>query len=94
MRLLAMLQIIGGVVLVVSYLPQLKQIWKTRSTQDINILFPVAVVIGVGLMEPYAISVAKTAWAYTVTNSVSVFFAASLLISILWIRGGKNERLH
>lgn len=50
------LQLLGGFVLALGYIPQIIQIITTHSCRDLNLRTYLAMVLGIGLMEVYAIN--------------------------------------
>ena len=50
------IQIVGGIIISVGYLPQIIQILKTRSVQDLNLNTYAMIFLGICLMEIYAIN--------------------------------------
>lgn len=76
------LQLIGGIILAVGYVPQILQIIQTQSTKDLNLSFCASVVIGIALMEIYAINLAKqkTGHAFLITNTLSLVLSGTILL--------------
>lgn len=75
-------QLIGGVVLTIGYIPQIKQIVKTKSVEDFNINYLRSIAIGVGCMEVYAVYQFSKglATAFFITNTVSFLLALVMLV--------------
>ena len=53
MDLFDILQLAGGVILAVGYIPQIAQIIHTKSCADLNLKTYLAMIAGIGLMEVY-----------------------------------------
>ncbi len=68
------LQLMGGIILSVGYIPQIYKLTKTKSTKDLDIKTFAAVLIGVALMEAYAINLCISGCGvmYLVTNTMSL----------------------
>lgn len=81
------LQLCGGLILAFGYIPQIMQITKTKSVNDLNLKTFGLISIGVALMEIYAINLvitAKVGQMYLITNSLAL--AISFIICILIIK--------
>lgn len=85
------LQLIGGIILVLGYIPQICKIVRTKSVEDLSGTYITLMVIGISLMEVYAVynAINGSALMFLVTNSLSL--AASAMMSLLYIiyRKGK-----
>lgn len=85
------LQLIGGIILVLGYIPQICKIVRTKSVEDLSGAYMISMFIGISLMEVYAVYNATngSALMFLVTNSLSL--AASAIMSLLYIvyRKGK-----
>ena len=68
------LQLIGGLILAVGYIPQIVQLIRTKSCKDLNLKTYVTVFIGVALMEAYAINMAAngSGLMFLITNSMAL----------------------
>ena len=81
----AILQLIGGFILVASYLPQIIKIHKTKSSQDISLMFTGLVVAGVGFSLFYStwlLVVKQEPWVF-ITNVITLIEATWLFIVAL-----------
>lgn len=58
--LFSLMQLIGGVILSLGWLPQIIQILKTKSVADLNLKSYLLMLLGIGLMEAYAVSLVLT----------------------------------
>ncbi|UKS31088.1 PQ-loop domain-containing transporter [Paenibacillus sp. HWE-109] len=79
------MQLIGGVILSVGWIPQIIQILKTKSVSDLSLKAYVLMFLGISLMEAYAISLVVTGagLAFLVTNTMSlcvVLFVITLIL--------------
>ena len=80
------LQLIGGIILALGYIPQICQLLRTKSCGDLNLKTYLYLCLGIGMMEIYAIDLHKNGngHMFLVTNSIS--FALVALISFLIIK--------
>lgn len=84
MRVLYVMQIVGGCIMAAGYFPQIHQILKTRHVRDLNIRTFISLTIGLSLMEAYAIGLVvheNTGDAFLITNSLGL--AMNLLVVAL-----------
>jgi len=79
------LQLIGGCILSFGYAPQIIQIIKTKSVNDLNLKSFLLFFIGILCMEIYAINLVinKVGYMFLVTNSMSLFSTGLMCILIL-----------
>lgn len=77
------LQLLGGVVLAVGYVPQLYKLIKTKSARDFSILFPALMVAGIALMEAYAAYNIRIATAFFITNTLALVLSSLVLVLCL-----------
>ena len=82
------LQLIGGLILSFGYIPQIIQIIKTKSVNDLNLKTFLSVFIGILFMEIYAINLVinKVGYMFLVTNSMSLFLSGLACILIIKFR--------
>jgi MtN3 and saliva related transmembrane protein len=68
------LQLIGGLILAVGYIPQIIQIIRTKSCNDLNLKTYATVLFGIALMEVYAINLVAngTGLMFLVTNTMAL----------------------
>ncbi|WP_217283057.1 PQ-loop domain-containing transporter [Paenibacillus alginolyticus] len=80
------MQLIGGVILSLGWVPQIIQILKTKSVADLSLKSYLLILLGISLMEAYAVSLAVTGvgLAFLITNTMSL--CVVLLVIILIIR--------
>jgi len=90
-----LLQLIGGIILSFGYIPQIVQIIKTKSVNDLNLKTFLSVFIGILFMEVYAINLAvnKTGYMFLVTNTMALLLSGIMCILILEIRVNKYNYL-
>lgn len=86
------LQLCGGLILAVGYIPQILQIIRTKSCADLNLKTYVAMSIGIGLMEIYAVHLAMngTGQMFLATNSISLGLVLLICTLIVAIRRRKK----
>ncbi len=84
------LQLLGGIILSVGYIPQIIKLIKTKSALDFNIKTFVMVWIGIFFMEIYAVNLALggNGSMYLVTNTMSLLVQSVLVALILKYRKG------
>lgn len=86
-----LLQLVGGIILSIGYIPQITKTIKTKSVEDISSTYYLNVFIGIMFMEIYAIynAVQGVAYMFLITNSVSSLLSGSMLF--LTKRYGKKK---
>ncbi len=84
--LFSVMQLIGGVILSLGWVPQIIQILKTKSVADLSLKSYLLILLGISLMEAYAVSLAVTGvgLAFLITNTMSL--CVVLLVIILIVR--------
>jgi MtN3 and saliva related transmembrane protein len=90
MSFLYALQIIGGLIMVVGYVPQILQIIRTKSVRDLNIRTFLAICLGISMMEAYAIGLVvydHTGEAFLITNTLAVVANLTVVVLIIMYRG-------
>ncbi|WP_238650256.1 PQ-loop domain-containing transporter [Paenibacillus piscarius] len=80
------MQLIGGIILSVGWIPQIVQIVRTRSVADLSLKSYLLMLLGIALMEAYAVNLAVqgVGLAFLITNSLSL--AVVTLVVLLIIR--------
>ena len=80
------LQLIGGLILALGYIPQIRQLLRTKSCGDLNLKTYLYLTVGIGLMEIYAVDLHKSGCGYMflITNTLSLVLVS--LISTLIIK--------
>lgn len=88
MNVFDILQLCGGIVLAAGYIPQILQIIRTNSCADLNLKTYVAMAIGIGLMEIYAVRLTMdgTGQMFLATNSISLGLVLLICTLIIVIR--------
>ncbi|MCM3783925.1 PQ-loop domain-containing transporter [Neobacillus mesonae] len=86
-------QLIGGFILASGWIPQIIKIVKTKSVQDLSVNSFWLVLLGIALMEIYAISltVQGVGLAFLITNTLSLLLIALLLALIYTYKKEKNK---
>jgi MtN3 and saliva related transmembrane protein len=86
LMLFSVMQLIGGVILSLGWIPQIIHILKTKSVSDLSLKSYLLIFLGISLMEGYAISLAVTGvgLAFLITNTMSL--CVVLLVIILIVR--------
>lgn len=86
------LQLAGGLILAVGYIPQIVQIIRTKSCADLNLKTYTMMSVGIGMMEIYAVHLALggAGQMFLATNSISLCMA--LLICILILTVGRKQK--
>ncbi|WP_410511947.1 SemiSWEET family sugar transporter [Paenibacillus sp. BR2-3] len=81
-------QLIGGVILSFGWIPQIIQIFRTKSVKDLNKKTFLLLFAGIGLMEVYAVSLALegVGYAFLITNSMSLVLIVIILTLIFKYR--------
>ena len=87
-------QLIGGIILSIGYIPQIVQIFRTKSSEGLNFKSFGMIFAGILLYEIYAISLVvinDNGHMYLITNSISTFLSGlmCLLIKVYEKRKGK-----
>jgi MtN3 and saliva related transmembrane protein len=84
--LFSVMQLIGGVILSLGWIPQIILILKSKSVSDLSLRSYMLIFMGISLMEAYAISLAVTGvgLAFLITNTLSL--CVVLIVIILIVR--------
>ncbi len=82
------LQLIGGLILSLGYFPQIVQIIKTKSVEDLNLTTFSSVFFGIFLMEIYTINLvlSNVGHMYLVTNTIALTIVGIMVMLILKYR--------
>lgn len=73
MTIYDILQLVGGMILSVGAIPQIEQIIRTKSVKDINLTSIITLIIGMILMQIYAVHSGLTM--FIITNTISLALA-------------------
>ena len=87
-------QLIGGVILSIGYIPQIVQIFRTKSSEGLNFKSFGMIFAGILLYEIYAISLVvinDSGHMYLITNSISVLLSG-LMCSLIKIFAKKESK--
>lgn len=76
------MQLAGGIILSVGYIPQIARIIKTKSVDDFSFQYLFYMVLGIGLMEVYAVynALQGSAIMFLVTNTLSLLTSSTMLV--------------
>jgi len=77
MGLAPLLGFAAGFLTSMSFVPQIRKIWKTRSAEDVSRRMFLAVSFGLALWLAYGIILGE--WPIILWNSISLVFAVSIL---------------
>ena len=77
---LTLLGLVAGGLTSLSFVPQVRKIWKTKSAEDVSLLMFAAFCVGVSLWIAYGVM--KGEAAIVVTNAVTLVFGAA----IVWMK--------
>jgi len=78
MTLVSLFGLIGGTFTTISFLPQVIQVWKTRSTKDISLGMFVLFTIGVLFWLLYGLMINE--WPVIIANGMTLIFACTILV--------------
>lgn len=83
-----LLQFMGGCILSVGYVFQVKQTIETKSVEDLNFTTYLSVFIGITMMEIYAINLVfnGSGLMFLITNTMSLVLAGIMVVLILMYR--------
>lgn len=78
------LQLIGGIILSIGYIPQIIKLIRTKSSDEFEIKTFLSVLLGVSLMEAYAINlvISGAGVMFLVTNTMSLIIAIVMVVLI------------
>ncbi|NBW22613.1 MAG: hypothetical protein EBR82_83180 [Caulobacteraceae bacterium] len=88
MTIYDILQLVGGMILSIGSIPQIEQIVRTKSVKDINLTSIITLILGMVLMQIYAVHAGLTM--FIITNTISLLLAiVKLSLKIYYTKGGK-----
>lgn len=92
--LFALMQLFGGIILSVGWIPQIIQIVRTKSVADLNLKAYLLMLLGIGLMEAYAVNLALqgSGLAFLITNSLSLAVVSTVVVLILHYLPPRSRR--
>ncbi|MEI2397410.1 PQ-loop domain-containing transporter [Paenibacillus phytohabitans] len=90
--LFTVMQLIGGIILSVGWIPQILQIIKTRSVADLSLKSYLLMLLGIALMEAYAVNLAAqgVGLAFLITNTLSLAVVSTVVLLIIRYRAGSK----
>lgn len=87
-------QLVGGVIMSVGYIPQIVQMFRTKSSEGLNFKSFGMIFAGIALYEIYAVSLVVidgSGHMYLITNSISTFLSG-LMCSLIKIFAKKESK--
>ena len=86
------LQLIGGIILSIGYIPQIIKLIRTKSSDEFEIKTFLSVLLGVSLMEAYAINlvISGAGVMFLVTNTMSLIIA---IVMVALIKRYQHKRV-
>ena len=87
-------QLVGGVIMSVGYIPQIVQMFRTKSAEGLNFKSFGMIFAGIALYEIYAVSLVVidgSGHMYLITNSISTFLSG-LMCSLIKIFAKKESK--
>ncbi|AIQ42630.1 PQ-loop domain-containing transporter [Paenibacillus sp. FSL R7-0297] len=90
--LFTVMQLIGGIILSVGWVPQILQIIKTRSVTDLSLKSYLLMLLGIALMEAYAVNLAAhgVGLAFLITNTLSLAVVTTVVLLIIRYRASSK----
>jgi MtN3 and saliva related transmembrane protein len=81
----SIMQLIGGIILSIGWIPQIVQIIKTKSVKDLNVKSYLFMLSGISLMEIYAVNLVMKGlgMAFLITNTLSLIVVLFVILLIL-----------
>lgn len=88
-----LLQLLGGIILSIGYIPQILQIIRSKSVKDLNPKTFILVTVGVLMMQVYAVNLVAngTGHAFLFTNTLALVLAIVMLSLIFIYKDSKVE---
>ena len=85
------IQLLGGIILSFGYIPQIRQINKTKSVRDLNLKTFCMVFLGILLMEIYAVNLVYmgSGVMFLFTNTMALCLSGIMVGLIFWYRSNK-----
>ncbi|PAW37915.1 hypothetical protein CKQ70_30720 [Bacillus toyonensis] len=96
-QFVSMLQLLGGIILSIGYIPQIIKMIKTRSVDDFSKLYLGAVFSGIVLMEIYAVYMylvlgVQEMQAFFITNTASTILSGTEFALLLAFQTKKPKK--
>lgn len=81
----SILQLFGGIILAVGWIPQMAKVIRTKSVADLSLNAYLLILSGIALMEIYAVALAASGvgWAFLATNTLSLLIVLTMVI-LVW----------
>ena len=84
------LQLMGGILLAIGYIPQIIKIIRTKSVGGFSPLWLFMLFFGISLMEVYAIYNLPTTTMFLITNSISLCLSFTVLFLYIILHNKKE----
>ncbi|MNO19074.1 hypothetical protein D3C76_87990 [compost metagenome] len=83
--LFSVMQLLGGIILSLGWIPQIAQILQTKSVADLSLKSYLLMLLGIALMEAYAVNLTLTGvgLAFLITNTLSLCVVSTVIVLIL-----------
>ena len=93
MNVFDILQLLGGIILSVGYIPQIVKLIKTKSAEDFELKTFLSIEFGVLLMEIYAIDlvVNGSGTAFLITNTMALTIQGIFIALIIYYKKKKKK---
>ncbi|KWX75011.1 hypothetical protein AMQ84_19345 [Paenibacillus riograndensis] len=87
--LFSVMQLLGGMILSLGWIPQIARILKTKSVADLSLKSYLLMLLGIALMEAYAVNLTLTGagLAFLITNTLSLCVVSAVIVLILRYAG-------
>jgi uncharacterized protein with PQ loop repeat len=73
-------QLAGGIILSIGNILQIRKIIKTKSVDDFDFKYLLAICVGIGFMEIYAIYNLSVALMFFITNTTALLLGITILL--------------
>lgn len=93
-NIFGLFQLIGGIIMSVGYIPQIRQIIRTKSSEGLNMKTFAMIFAGILLYEIYAISLVlkdSSGYMYLLTNTISMILSGTMCLLITVFKPRKNK---
>lgn len=84
------LQLVGGILLAIGYIPQIIKIIRTKSVKGFSPLWLTMLFFGISLMEVYAIYNLPVTTMFLITNSTSMGLSFTVLLLYIILHNKKE----
>ncbi|MHA6530650.1 PQ-loop domain-containing transporter [Paenibacillus sp. BAC0078] len=86
--LFSVMQLIGGVILSLGWIPQIVRIVRTKSVADLSLRAYLLMLLGIVLMEAYAVNLTLmgAGLAFLITNTLSLAVVSAVILLIIRYR--------